>query len=77
MAGVLSSRGCTTVIVVLIDLVECLDEAVFASKTHVNKYPRKGSLVLFRTFGIEFFVEEFCYFLEIVGFSSCSACGRQ
>jgi hypothetical protein len=43
------------VIVVLIDSVERLDKVVFASKTHVNKYPRKGSLVLRCTFGFAFF----------------------
>jgi hypothetical protein len=59
MAGVLSSRGCTMVIVVLIDSVECLDEVVFASNLHVNKYPRKGSLVLLRSFRIKVFYVEF------------------
>jgi hypothetical protein len=60
--GCCRAGGCTMVIVVLIDSVERLDEVVFASKTHVNKYPRKGSLVLLRTFGIEFYVGNFLLF---------------
>ena len=66
------------VVVVLIDSVERLDEVVFASKTHVNKYPRKGSLVLRSKFGFAFFPFQICrifyYCLEILAIQVLCAC---
>ena len=46
MAGVLSSRGCTMVIVDLIDSVECLDEVVFRFQFARKQIFSKGSLDL-------------------------------
>jgi hypothetical protein len=50
MAGVLSSRGCTMIIVVLIDSVECLDEVVFRFQFARKQIFSKGSLDLLRCF---------------------------